>query len=66
MTVQELKDVLKLQCGDKFNYQRDGQKVTAENNDKVVAVEASGDWDGYVWYTVTVKLKTTFLSLHNF
>ena len=30
-------------------------KVTAENNDKVVAVEASGDWDGYVWYTVTVK-----------
>lgn len=55
MTVQELKDVLKLQCGDHVTYQRDGEKVTANNTDQVVEVTASGDWDGYVWYTVTVN-----------
>ena len=55
MTVKELKEVLKLQHGDHITYQQDGEKVTVNNTDKVVEVTASGDWNGYVWYTVTVK-----------
>ena len=55
MTVKELKEVLKLQHGDNVTYRRNDEKVTAKQDDHVVAVEASGDWDGYVWYTVTVE-----------
>ena len=55
MTVKELKEVLKLQHGDNVTYIRNDEKVTANNTDQVVSVEASGDWDGYVWYTVTVE-----------
>ena len=50
MTVKELKEGLKLQHGDNVTHQRDSEKVTANNADKVVEVTASGDWDGFVWY----------------
>ena len=55
MKVKDLKEVLKLQHGDNVTYRRNDEKVTPKQNDQVVSVEASGDWDGYVWYTVTVK-----------
>lgn len=55
MTVKELKEVLKLQHGDNVTYRRNDEKVTPKQNEQVVSVEASGDWDGYVWHTVTVE-----------
>lgn len=52
MTVEELKNFIKLSRNDSIVYKRNGEEVIPENTDTVVSISATGDWNGCVQYNV--------------
>ena len=52
MTVKDLKSFIKMSRDDSIVYKRNGEEVIPENTDSVVSISATGDWDGFVQYTV--------------
>ena len=52
MTVEDLKNFIKLSRNDSIVYQRNGEEVIPENTDAVVSISATGDWDGCVQYNI--------------
>ena len=55
MTVKEIKEIIKLNSKDEVVYIKNDERVQAEDNDIVLSIQGSGDWDGYVTYNVVLK-----------
>lgn len=52
MTVKELKSLIKLSEDDSIVYKRNEVVVEPKDTDTVVSISATGDWNGFVQYTV--------------
>ena len=52
MTVEELKKLINLSSNDSIVYKRNDKRVEPQNTDTVASISATGDWDGFVQYTV--------------
>lgn len=52
MTVKDLKKLIKLNEDDSIVYKRNDERVEPKDTDTVVSISATGDWNGFVQYTV--------------
>ena len=54
MSVKEIKKIIKLNSQDDIIYIRNNEIVQPEMNDTIIEIQASGDWNGFVTYTITL------------
>lgn len=52
MKVKDLKILIKLSEDDSIVYKRNDERVEPKDTDTVVSISATGDWNGFVQYTV--------------
>lgn len=52
MKVKDLKKLIKLDKDDSIVYRHNGKRVEPVDTDTVVSISATGDWNGFVQYTV--------------
>lgn len=52
MKVKELKSFIKMSRDDSIVYKRNDERVESKDTDTVVSISATGDWNGFVQYTV--------------
>jgi hypothetical protein len=54
MTVNELKAMIKLNCGDAIIVTKDDERVEYNGTEVVKVLRGLGDWDGYVQYEIQI------------
>ena len=54
MTIKDLKNIIKVNVKDEIIYIKNDERIQPEEDDTVVEIQGSGDWDGFVTYVVTV------------
>jgi len=54
MTIKDLKNIIKLNVKDEIIYMKNDERIQPEDDDTVVEIQGSGDWNGFVTYIVTV------------
>ena len=54
MTIKDLKKIIKLNVKDEIIYMKNDERIQPKDNDTVVEIQGSGDWDGFVTYIITI------------